>query len=126
MAFTMAEAKKSDTFSALGCFVLIVVGLASIGALRNYFLGEEEGQVKYEDCRNKITVQEDSSDTWFKKFTCSYAKTQSGKIMSGVCVHVETEGPVCQTAYIYYKKPQIVCSDPKFPNAGYDDLCHSN
>jgi hypothetical protein len=47
-------------------------------------------------------------------------KDTERKILSGTCVHVVTDGPVCQTAYIYSKKSQVVCNDPKFPYAGYD------
>jgi hypothetical protein len=101
----MAEAKKSEPVSGVGWFFLLVFAVMGLVAVHTYVFGEQEGEAKYEDCRNKITIKQDSTDTWFKKFTCSYAKNETGKIIGGVCVHVETEGSVCQAAYIYYKQP---------------------
>jgi hypothetical protein len=102
MASTMAEPKKLSGMERLFATIFVIAGLI---AAHNYLWGEQEGEAKYEDCRNKIMVKQDSTEKLFKKFTCSYAKNENGKIISGVCVHVETEGAVCQTAYIYYKQP---------------------
>jgi hypothetical protein len=123
----MAEAKSSggDNLGVVTAIMIVVgIGVAGVVWLYTTIWGEQEGQVNYEDCRNKITIQEGSADALFKDFTCTYGKTRSGKILNGICAHVVTEGPVCQTVYIYSKKSQVVCSDPKFPFAGYDDLCH--
>src|SRR5579863_5118489 len=87
--------------------ILLAVGYGLITGFHSMFWGEETGDVKYEDCRDKITVEESSGSTLFKKFTCTYVKTQSGKILRGTCVHVETEGPVCQTALIYEKNQRF-------------------
>jgi hypothetical protein len=51
-------------------------------------------------------------------------ESQSGKIISGTCVHVETDGPVCETSYVCQQKPQIRCADPNFPNPGIDEKCY--
>jgi hypothetical protein len=122
----MPEAKSSSGPTIGGCFLLLVIVVGGGGWLYTKMWNEQEGDARYEDCRNKIAIQEGSTDALFKSFTCNYVKTRSGKILSGTCVHVVTEGPVCQTAYIYNKKSQVVCNDPKFPYAGYDDLCHSD
>ena len=112
----------------LGYLYLVILGLILGGLvmIHNSIWGEQEGFTKADDCRSSIGLTEGSFDTWFKRFTCTTKKTQSGKIISGVCVSVVTEGPVCQTAYTYQKKPQITCSNPNFPFPGYDDICHSN
>ena len=108
----------------LGCLFILVLVVALLGSLRDHIWGEREGFTKTDDCRNTVIVKEGSFDTWFKKFTCTEIRTKSGRIIKGTCVAVDTEGPVCQTVYTYDKKPQIVCSDPKFPYAGFDDMCH--
>jgi len=122
----MAEEKNVDlkVFGSIVLFCIIAIILARGNWLFTSW-GEKEGRARYEDCRNKITIQEGSSEAWFKNFTCSYVKTQSGKVLSGTCVHVVTEGQVCQMAYIYYKKSQVVCNDPKLPFPAYDDKCHA-
>src|ERR1700722_12238120 len=97
------------------CAFLLGIAYAIISGVGGYFWGEESGEIKYNDCRNSISLEDGSGSTLFKRFTCTYVKSQSGKILRGTCVHVETEGAVCQTAYIYEKKPEIHCKDPKFP-----------
>jgi hypothetical protein len=121
----MPAAKSGGGSTLGGCFLLLIMFVGVGGWLYTKMWNEQEGNAMYEDCRNKISIQEGSADTLCKDFTCNYVKTRSGKILSGTCVHVVTEGPVCQTAYIYNKKSQVVCSDPKFPYPGLDDLCHS-
>jgi hypothetical protein len=41
-------------------------------------------------------------------------------------VAVETDGAVCKKVYIYVKKSEFTCSDPKFPYVGVDEMCHSD
>jgi hypothetical protein len=114
------EQLRNNVISTLVLCIVVVSGII----LHNYVLGEQDGEVKYEDCRNKVTIEEGATDTWFKKFTCSTIKTKSGKVIRGVCVNVVTEGPVCQTVYIYSKRPTASCP-ASFPYLGYDDLCHT-
>jgi hypothetical protein len=109
-----------------GWIVLVVIGISFAAGLYDSLWGEQEGVTRYEDCRDKIYIEQASSDALFKRFTCSYSKTRTGKLLSGLCIHVVTEGPVCQAAYIYNKKAEITCTDPKFPYPAYDDLCHSD
>ena len=111
-----------------------VIGILFLGAivfgfqwLHSAVWGEQEGYIKTADCRKTIPVKEGSFDTWFKKFTCTYEKTNSGKIFSGTCAAVETDGVACGAAYVYEKKTEIKgCTDPKYPYPGRDDLCHSD
>jgi hypothetical protein len=116
------DAVKTIFNSILG---IVLVGGAVVG-IHGFFWGEQEGYVRAGDCRNTVFLKQNSPETWFKKFTCSYVKSRSGKVMSGTCVHLETEGPVCQTAYRYEKIPEVRCTDPNFPYIGEDDQCHSN
>jgi hypothetical protein len=125
MATNRFEGLGKQLQMLLGWAFLLGIGYAILNSFGGLFWGEETGEVKYGDCRNNIMVEEGAGSTWFKKFTCTYVKSQSGKILRGTCVHVETEGAVCQTAYIYEKKPQMHCTDPKLPYPGFDDMCHS-
>jgi hypothetical protein len=112
-----------------GCLVtFIVIGIAIWGGgavLRSTIWGEQEGVINTDDCRARIVVKEDSSDTWFKKFTCTYRKTNKGTLISGVCQAVETTGGKCETVYFYDKVVPKVCTDPKYPNLGVDDMCYT-
>jgi hypothetical protein len=107
--------------------LVIVLGLIVGGVVWGYksMWGEREGTVNTDDCRARIPLKEDSSDTWFKQFTCSYRKTNSGKLISGTCEAVETSAGRCNTVYFYEKKVPKVCTDPKFPYLGVDDLCYT-
>jgi hypothetical protein len=71
---------------------------------------EQEGTIKTEDCRAQIVIEEGSPATTGKKFTCAYAKSNTGKIMGGVCQAVETSGSTCSAAYAYQKKPWTKCA----------------
>jgi hypothetical protein len=115
-----------------GVVVLAVIGLICYGAYSLFVniggaVGEQEGYVKSDDCRETVLLQEDTAQKYFKQFTCTYIKTRSGKILGGTCAHVVMDGSpaYCKTVYTYQKPSQINCSDPKFPFAGTDDLCHA-
>ena len=110
--------------SVIGTLLTGIV-LVCVISVCNYVWGEQDGDVTYADCRNRVTIEQGSAEAWFKKFTCSTFRTKSGKVIGGVCVNVVTEGPVCQTVYIYNKKPAVSCP-ASAPNLGYDDLCHTN
>jgi hypothetical protein len=87
--------------------------------------GERQGEVKWSDCREKIFVSEDSIESLTKRFTCSYWKTNGGKLLGGQCVNIETEeNGSCRKAYIYNKSADKVCNDPKYPRLHVDDLCY--
>ena len=89
-----------------------------------------EGTVKYDDCKQIVKVNSD--DYWqiyFHKFTCNYIKTKSGAIMGGECVRIEKDQsypvPMCAKAYVYQLDSSGVCTDPKYPYLGYDDMCYT-
>lgn len=93
------------------------------------FFWEREGMVKYDDCRQVITLAPDTWQRYFHTFTCSYLKTKSGKIMRGECVRIENDKSLlssshtCATAYVYEKKQEGSCTDPAHPYLTYDDMC---
>jgi hypothetical protein len=119
----------ADFYDLIRWYLFLLALALILGGLikmHNSIWGEREGVVKVDDCRNSIEIQEGSVRTWFKTFTCTAKKTESGKIISGFCHSVVTEGSVCQTVYTYSKKPEIRCSNPNFSFPGYDDICHSN
>lgn len=119
----------------LGCIViffggLICWGLASLLGIS--FGVENEGYVKYSDCRTVVNLKNDSLEKYFHKFTCNYTKTKSGQIMYGECVHTDTSGSLlstssdCEKAYVYEAEPSTACENNiGFTHLGYDDLCHS-
>ena len=120
-----------DTSSdqALGFGVLVIIGLI-IWGVTSLVGGEREGFVKYDDCRQTINLKADTLQKYYKKFTCSYSNTLSGKIMGGTCVHVDTSGGLfsnestCETAYVYEKDPEVTCSK-EYPYLGIDDKCYT-
>ena len=115
--------------AAYGWGCLVVFALIGVGLVRihNTVWGEREGSIKTDDCRAKITVKEGSSETWFKKFTCVYQKTKSGKILSGYCEAVDTNtAGICETVYFYEKQASLVCSSSLMPYLGEDDRCHAD
>ncbi len=116
-------------------FCLVVWGILSL--LGVSFGVENEGIVKYDDCRQTITIQEDSWQRYLKQFTCNYIKTKSGKIMSGECIHIVNDSSLfgsnhtCATAYVYQKKQDPACDKNtkdgvSYPYLGYDDMCYTS
>jgi hypothetical protein len=94
-----------------GCFVFILAAVLfwarALIWVHGAIWGEREGFIKTEDCRTKIPVKQGSPDTWFKKFTCTYEKTDGGRIVGGFCQAVETDDAgVCTLVYSYEKKPE--------------------
>lgn len=89
------------------------------------FGGEREGTVKYNDCREVTETEDNFINRIFRTYTCSYQKTNTGKIMSGECVYVKSPlfSGDCVRAYTYTKKPEVRCSEV-FPYLGYDEKCY--
>lgn len=112
----------------LGILFLVGWGIGSIFGVS--FGVENEGTVTYDDCRQTITIKDKSWKTYVNQFTCSYQKTESGKIMSGECVHIVNDRSLfssshtCATAYVYEKKSEIKCSKD-YSYLGYDGKCYS-
>ncbi len=99
------------------CFLLLIVISFSGCASKN------EGLVRIDDCREIISLKNDSLEKIYKDFTCNYSKTSNGKIISGECVSIEMEGNNCKKAFIYDVEPEVKCPENMY--VGYDDLCHS-
>ena len=123
-----------EQLDALGYLIgaVLVVGAIIWGIYSLFGWGEREGVVKFDDCRQMVTLKPDTLQKYFKSFTCMYRRTESERIMSGECVHVDTAGTLfsssneCDIAYIYEKEQEGSCTDPKYPYLGYDDMCHTN
>ena len=122
-----------DIWEILGGLFLVAL---VIGGFMFLFGGEREGTVSYSDCRQMVQLQPDTLQQYYKKFTCSYSKTQSGKIMSGECVHVSNDNAFlgnthsCATAFVYQKEQDPACkNDFKdgifYPYLGYNDNCYT-
>jgi hypothetical protein len=113
-----------------GLVTIVVIGLILWG-ISALFFGEREGTVNVSDCRETISLQPDTFQKYYKTFTCTTQKTKSGLLMRGVCIHVDTDGSIfssshsCAVAYVYEKKQEGHCTDPKFPYLGEDDKCYS-
>ena len=111
-----------------------IVGLIIIGGvlwgISAGFFGEREGIVKISDCRETVTLPSDTWQKYYKTFTCSYDKTNSGAIMRGACAHIDTAGTIfsssnaCSAAYVYQIK-NLSCSNKSFPYIGRDDKCYA-
>lgn len=110
--------KKLLALAAAAIALMTAVGCNSIPSITG---GEPEGTIKTDDCRAQVMLQEGSSETIGKKFTCAIQRSQSGKIMGGLCQAVETEGRACRVAYTYRKKPWRTC--PEHSTLGFDDQC---
>ena len=86
---------------------------------------EQSGTVKYEDCREVLTVEVAEARKLRKRFTCESRRTFTGILMTGHCVYVETSGPVCTKAYVYDQHPAVNCQ-PTTPWLSYDDKCYQS
>ena len=95
-----------------------------------------QGTVSYNDCRQTITLQSGSLQTYFHNFTCTDEKTKSGAIMDGQCVAVKYDGGLlssgnsCDTAYVYQLPLSKTCegnikNGVSYPYLGYDDQCYT-
>jgi len=83
--------------------------------------GEQEGSINTDDCREHVFLKEGSPETRYRKFTCAYLRSNSGKLISGFCESVELEGKTCKTVYKYEKKPWTTC--PAHSSLNVDDRC---
>jgi hypothetical protein len=120
----------SDSDSAIsGLLILGIVGL-TVWGISAVIGGEREGFVQFSDCREEVTLSSDTLQKYYKKFTCSYVRSEGGNLMGGTCVHVDlagglfSDGGECTRAYVYEKKPEVTCR-PEFPYLGYDDKCYT-
>jgi hypothetical protein len=99
--------------------------IALISVLMLSSCGEREGTVSTNGCREQIYIKEKSFEAATKKFTCTYYRTNQGRIMGGFCVHIEYDNNgQCKAAYTYSKSQDDVC--PAKHNLGRDDMCYPN
>lgn len=122
-----------------GIGALIIFGLVAAGILWLFgfnFGMTNEGVVKYDDCRQVITIKSDSWQRYFHSFTCNTYKTKSGVVMSGECVSIKNDSSLfssshtCATAYVYEIEPPTNCKNNvkdgiAYPYLGYDDMCYT-
>jgi hypothetical protein len=117
----------SDLLEGLFGLVMLAAlffgGKAAYESLHLSPAGEVEGSVKSEDCREQILTKEGAPETQGKRFICAYEKSQSGRLMGGLCVALEMEGKTCKAAYMYAKHPWIRC--PEHSQLRADDQCWS-
>lgn len=120
MIFKIFKHKKIAvyTFLPLLVFLIFYISLSQ----------ETEGTINKDflkKCNETITIQ-DGNLTFFKKFTCVYKKTKSNKIMSGLCINLDTNesGDVCKKAIIYEKQPYKNC--PPHSYLTNNDTCFCN
>lgn len=109
-------------------FLLVLLGVLALAVWGGYalfqqsFPGEQDGVVKYDDCREVITLKK--PPLW-GQFTCSVSRTTSGKLMQGTCVRVmTTRDGKCTKAYVYEKQTQLRCPD-ETPFLAWDDKCYA-
>jgi len=107
---------------------IVVIGLLIYGGIHlyQYFINkpfsEVNGTVKYDDCREKITLNSTDYKTQDGTFLCNDSKTNSGKSMGGECIKtISDSSGKCQTAYIYEKPPEETCGTNSYLTV--DDKC---
>lgn len=96
--------------------ILVLISITFSGCA-----SKKEGIVKFDDCRETINLDSNSLEKYYKDFTCTTYKTNSGKIIEGVCVSVETDKDVCKKAYIYKQEPEVKCGENEIVTV--DDNC---
>lgn len=90
-------------------FWLVMLCLFGWGLFRYYDGGEMEGIAKYDDCREIIFLKSNNYQKYYMNFTCNYRRSNTGEIMGGECVHIDTNngffssGNSCVKALIYEK-----------------------
>src|SRR5437899_2227211 len=118
MTFRNKIADALRAISVIAGFAILIIPFATFIAGH-----EREGTVKYDDCREVVTIDHKSWHRYLNDFTCAYQRTINGKVMAGECVHVETTflGAGCRIAYVYQKQPQLKC--PPHSTLTVDDKC---
>ncbi|MCX6717116.1 MAG: hypothetical protein NTU76_00355 [Candidatus Taylorbacteria bacterium] len=104
-------------------FVFILFLISNVGSLFNFHVKEVTGEVKYDDCRQKINLNKDEYSKQNGTFICNDTKTISGKSMGGECMKTIISDSYCQTVYIYQKPAEETCG--QFHYLTTDDTCVS-
>lgn len=96
-------------FVRLLCALVCLAGLwltseAVVTGFRWLVPAEEEGLVRYSDCRRVIRLKERPASDFYKTYTCTYARDPSDRhIVDGECVSISEPffGSGCETAKVY-------------------------
>lgn len=87
---------------------------------------EREGVVKYDDCRQTITLDAATYDRSPRLYTCDTRRTGSGKLMEATCAHVElADSGACNVAYVHHKRTAVICPEAT-PYLWFDDKCYAD
>jgi len=107
----------------IGIGVMIFVGVFLYQNFVNTPLTNVSGIVKYDDCREKVTLNQTEYSKQSGTFICNDTKTNSGKSMGGECVKTVTDNAgQCQTVYIYEKPAEEKCGTNEALRT--DDKCY--
>lgn len=73
--------------------------------------GEREGEVKFDDCREKIWHAERPLRYIFSPFTCVYQRNLESIVVGGTCVRIEYASGTseCRVADLYPRKSKLIC-----------------
>lgn len=121
--------ERGDGGDIVAILFLGVIGLAIWGGytvFRDHSGGEIEGTVKYDDCRQILSVDPPGQALFGgRQYVCTKFLTNSGKLMLANCVSDDTtpDGK-CEKAYVYSRGPSVKCSKD-YPYLGMDDKCYS-
>lgn len=130
--------KKIGIWIAVVIVIIILVGWLFLRYVYvpSLLSGVYEGVVNYDNCKEKITIQEENAPFWIgaagDRPTCNYRKTISGKVMAGgTCVILKKDwNGACEAAYIYSKSQSPGCENSmkngvSYPFLGRNDLCYT-
>ena len=111
---------EGDEYLGIIVIVLVILGIWFV------FGGEKEGLIDVSDCRAEYELEDKLRHRIFNEFTCSYTKTEDGKVMSGFCARAKTKwiSGECTSSYYYSKNPFKTCSE-EYPWLGSDGQCWS-
>ena len=74
--------------------------------------GEREGEIKWDDCREKLWHDERPFSELLSIYTCHYDRNAGRRIIGGVCARLDypyfSNG--CRTANLYFRQSDIKCS----------------
>lgn len=115
---------KKNKATMAHCKIVLITAFLFFGLLLSGCATKNEGSVEWNDCREKIKLNDDQYNSSFKDFTCMTQKTKTGKIMSGVCVNVEIVNNICNKAYYYELKPELTCGENEYLT--WDEKCNCN
>ena len=80
--------------------------------------GEREGDVKWDDCREKFYHKERPASDLLSVYTCSYERNGAAVIIGGTCARIEYPyfGVGCRAAHIYSRESDVKCAAGAWPD----------